>query len=61
MSTAAPVKQSRKAYTRAEYGYLVQHYPTQNAAACAKALGRTLGSLKSFLAQHPELRKHPRS
>lgn len=60
MSTAAPVKQTRKAYTRTDYGYLAQFYTTSHAADCAAHLGRTVGSLKGFIRRNPELMKRPR-
>ena len=63
MSTAAPVKQTRRAYTRTDYGYLARYYTTNTAtaAACAAALGRKVGSLKGFLIRHPQLQKRARA
>jgi hypothetical protein len=59
MSTqAAPrIRQSRRPYTSADYRYLVQHYREQSAPVLAAHLGRTVGSLYGFIADHPELRK----
>lgn len=50
----------RRPFTRAEYRYLARHYAHEPAAACARALGRTVGSVYHFLARHPELRKQGR-
>lgn len=54
----APARATRRPYTRADYNYLRQHYANSTLAACAAHLGRTVGSLKGFIYQHPELRKH---
>ena len=59
MSTqAAPEgRQTRRPYKTSDYQYLAQHYAHATAAACARALGRTVGSLRGFLHEHPELHK----
>ncbi|RZK31039.1 MAG: hypothetical protein EOO63_05180 [Hymenobacter sp.] len=54
---ASEGRQTRRPFTRADYTYLAQHYAHATAAACATALGRTVGSLRSFLHDHPELHK----
>ncbi|UOQ53071.1 hypothetical protein [Hymenobacter cellulosivorans] len=54
--------QSRRAYRTADYNYLLIHYTssTKKAKACASELGRSVGSLKSFISAHPELKKRGR-
>ncbi|MDF7809938.1 hypothetical protein [Hymenobacter sp. YC55] len=53
--------QQRRDYTMLDYQYMKEHYHTDSLASCAAALGRTVGSLKSFLQDHPELKKRPRA
>ncbi|WP_151088041.1 hypothetical protein [Hymenobacter baengnokdamensis] len=50
----------RRPYTRRDYAFLAQHYRHQTAAACARALGRTTGSVYRFVAGHRGLRKQGR-
>jgi len=50
-------RQTRRAYTRKDYNYLLQHYREATGPQLAKQLGRTLGSLKGFIRANPELRK----
>lgn len=50
----------RRPYRTSDYRYLVQYYPHRSAKACATVLGRTVGSLRFFVSQHPELRKRGR-
>ena len=53
--------QTRRAYTRKDYNYLLQHYSEATGPKLAKQLGRTLGSLKGFIRANPELRKRGRA
>ncbi|AHJ98955.1 hypothetical protein Hsw_3360 [Hymenobacter swuensis DY53] len=53
-------RRTRRAYTRADYRYLVQHYTDGTGPQLARQLGRTLGSLKGFIRANPELRKRGR-
>ena len=50
----------RRAYRTSDVRYLARHYPHATAAACARALGRTVGSLRNFIHRYPELRKQGR-
>lgn len=52
--------QQRRPYTMLDYQYMATHYRAGNLASCARHLGRTQGSLKSFLQDHPELQKRGR-
>lgn len=57
MSPTSTTRPTRRAYSRADYHYLATHYSHAAAATCAAALGRTVGSVKYFINQHPELKK----
>lgn len=59
-SPPAQSRQTRRAYTRADYKYLKCHYYDGTGPELAKQLGRTLGSLKGFIRANPELRKRGR-
>lgn len=50
----------RRTYTTGEVRLIRQLYPHHTAAYVAARLGRTTGSLYSFLTRHPELRKQGR-
>ncbi|MCC3159497.1 hypothetical protein LJ737_19805 [Hymenobacter sp. 15J16-1T3B] len=56
LSTA---RQTRRAYTGADYRHIRQHYTSgaSTAPQVARELGRKVGSLKFFISSHPELRK----
>ena len=56
----APPAAPRRPYTMRDYQYMQQHYRPRGLASCAAALGRTQGSLKSFLQDHRELLKRGR-
>lgn len=58
---ASQPRQTRRAYTRADYKYLQRHYYDGTGPELAKQLGRTLGSLKGFIRANPELRKRGRA
>lgn len=52
-----PKPLKRKPYRRADYFYLLANYRDATASQLARALGRTTGSIYSFINQYPELRK----
>ncbi|MGY2133638.1 hypothetical protein ACW9KT_15520 [Hymenobacter sp. HD11105] len=53
----SPAATRRRPYSRSDYHYLRRHYGHSSATSCARALGRTVGSLKYFINAHPELKK----
>jgi len=53
--------QTRRPYSREDYRYLAAHYKNSTGPEVAQHLGRTIGSLKSFLQDHPELKKRPKT
>ena len=55
----SPDKQ-RRPYTTADVRFVVVHYPDRTAAYLARQLGRTVGSIRQFIARRPELKKQGR-
>jgi hypothetical protein len=55
-----PTRPTRRPYTLRDKQLIQAYYPLHNAGQVAALLGRTVGSLKSFLQDHPELKKRAR-